>query len=211
MSDRPPADTRIMLVSGELYDLADPSASRLTLNDIAHGLSMVCRFAGQASRFYSVAEHSVHVARLVPPHLGRAALLHDAAEALIGDVSRPLKSLLPDYRQVEARIEFDLAARFTPPGQRLIDWHVPDIKAADLAMCAVEARFLMSPDADYWAGIGADPALVEIARRRCRLNYDRPEFAAIAWLRAWQHCGHIEAELAAGVAPAGDDAGEVAA
>lgn len=204
-------DHRIMLVSGELYNLADPSGSKLTLNDIAHGLGMVCRFAGQASRFYSVAEHCVHVARLVPPQLGRAALLHDAAEAIIGDVSRPLKAMLPDYRTVEARIEFDIVDRFTPHGQPMIDIRHPAIKAADLAMCAVEAWFLMPPHPAYWAGIGADPDMVEKARARCRLNYDRPEYAAAAWLRAWHHYGHLEAELAAVHQVTGmDDAGVAA-
>jgi hypothetical protein len=114
--DQAMTDTRIMLVSGNLYDLAAPEASPVSLHDIAYGLGRVCRFAGHTSRFYSVAEHCVHVARLVPLELGRAALLHDGSEALIHDISRPLKAMLPEYKVIEGRIEIDLARRFALPG-----------------------------------------------------------------------------------------------
>lgn len=194
-------DTRIMLASGTLFDLANPEGSDLSLYDIAYGLGRVCRFAGHTGRFYSVAEHCVHVARLVPVRQARAALLHDASEAIIGDVTRPLKAMLPEYRAIEERLEHAIADRFLgddTEGKMFAYYrmHTPEIKAADRAMCAVEARELMPHAAGYWEGIGADPADVERARR-IRLQCDKPEFATMQWLRAWHWYGHAEEEAAA--------------
>lgn len=182
-------DTRIMLVSGTLFDLARPETSAVTLHDIAYALGRICRFAGHTSRFYSVAEHCVHVARLVPFDLGRAALLHDGSEALIGDVSRPLKSMLPQYKAIEARIETMLARRFALEGDLPLALHHPDVKAADLAMCAAEARALMPNAPGYWSGIGADPALAALARD-VQIECRKPEAATTWWLLAWNFFGH---------------------
>ena len=184
------ADTRIMLASGTLFDLANPEGSEIHLYDIAYGLGRVCRFAGHTGRYYSVAEHCCHVGRLVPVALGRAALLHDAAEAIIGDVTRPLKRMLPEYRAIEARLEAAIYARFRidlPAGEAK-----EAIKRADNAMCAKEARELMPYAEGYWEGIGADPE--DVARTRMiRLQCDKPEFATMNWLRAWHWYGHAEA------------------
>ena len=196
-------DTRIMLAGGTLFDLADPAASEFTIGDIAHALGRVCRFAGHTNRFYSVAEHCVHVARLVPLSLMRPALLHDASEAFIGDVTRPLKAMLPDYREIEARVEDAISDRLladhapedvdaNPAYQRaaarrqLI--HDPTIKLADTAMCLVEARELMPTLPGYW-NLRTDPEMLARARN-VRMNFDKPEFAAALWLRAWHRAGH---------------------
>ena len=183
-------DTRIMLASGVLFDLTNPAGSPMSLQDIAHGLGWVCRFAGQTNRFYSVAEHCFHVARLVPVELARVALLHDASEAFIGDVTRPLKALLPDYQAIEARIEAAIAARFlTPAEQALGGFKAPAVKSADLAMCLVEARELMPTSPGYWSSLPVDPAAWDKATGT-QLNFDRPEYATAAWLRAWHRYGH---------------------
>ena len=125
----------------------------------------------------------------MPFDLGRAALMHDGSEALIGDVSRPLKSMLPQYKAIEARIETMLALRFALEGDPALALHHPDVKAADLAMCAAEARALMPNAPGYWSGIGADPALAALAREvpiECR----KPEAATTWWLLAWNYFGH---------------------
>lgn len=184
-------DTRIMLVGGTLFDLARPETSAVTLHDIAYALGRICRFGGHTSRFYSVAEHCVHVARLVPFDLGRAALMHDASEAFIGDVTRPLKAMLPEYKVIEARIEATLASRFAGERQPPLELHHSLVKAADLAMCAAEARFLMPNAPGYWSGIGADPALVALARG-VRIDCRRPEAATAWWMLAWNWFGHDE-------------------
>ena len=105
----------ILLRSGNYFDLQDPSASRFEVTDIAHALSNICRFTGHTQRFYSVAEHSVICSHMVPPEDAMAALMHDASEAFIGDVSTPLKSLLPDYKSVERRVEQAVWSRLGLP------------------------------------------------------------------------------------------------
>lgn len=149
------AGPTILLQSGHYFDLLDAANSRFTLGDIAHGLAQTCRFAGQCRRFYSVAEHSWHASFLVPDVLRLAALMHDAAEAFIGDVTRPLKSLLPEYRAIEKRIEAVIAARF---GLGDLCNH-PEVKRADLALLAAEQAALMPAHADSWACLaGIEPA-----------------------------------------------------
>ena len=139
----------ILLHGGSYFDFLDPDNSDFGIEDIAHGLSMVCRFAGQCHRFYSVAEHSVHVSNHVAPEIAFAGLMHDAAEAFIGDVSRPLKDLLPEYRTIEKSIEIAVLGRYgltlpLPPG----------IKEMDTVMLATEQRQLMKnrDDWDYTRG-----------------------------------------------------------
>jgi len=76
-----------------MYPL-DPRPDMVCFEDIAHALSQQCRFAGHTSKFYSVAEHCVHVSRQVPEVYAQAALMHDAAEAYLMDIPRPLKQFL---------------------------------------------------------------------------------------------------------------------
>lgn len=82
--------------SGRKLDLDDPDPSQISLDDIAGGLSRVCRFGAQSLRFHSVAEHAVLVSRLVVdnghPELGLAALHHDSHEAYVCDIPAPLKA-----------------------------------------------------------------------------------------------------------------------
>ncbi|MBB4837262.1 hypothetical protein HNP52_000313 [Sphingomonas kyeonggiensis] len=146
----------ILLQSGHYFDLTDPAGSRFQLDDIAHGLANTCRFAGQCRRFYSVAEHCWHASYLVPDELRLAALMHDASEGFIGDVTRPLKSLLPAYKAIEGEIERVIAERFGL-GESCSD---PLVKRADMTMLAAEQRELMPGKAGEWAclaGIDAVP------------------------------------------------------
>lgn len=133
--------------SGRPYYPQDPQVSDIDIMDIAHALSKTCRFVGQCSRFYSVAEHSVHVSRLVPQEHQLAGLLHDATEAYLGDISRPLKLMLPQYREIESNNWFVIAAAFG------LDPELPDcVKEADATMVFVERRALFSriPDLPDW-------------------------------------------------------------
>lgn len=147
----------ILLRGGTYFDFLDPQGSEFTIQDVAHGLSMVCRFAGHCRTFYSVAQHCVHMSHQVPPEHALAALMHDAAEAFIGDVSRPLKDLLPQYRVLEKQIEAAVFQRFgvTLP----LD---PCIKEADIRMLATEQIQLMRNRDDWDYTRGRQPFSLEI-------------------------------------------------
>ena len=102
----------IQTYSGVKFDLLNPTSAMVNISDIAHALSNICRFTGHCSQFYSVAQHSTLVASKVPT---LQALLHDAAEAYIQDISTPLKPLLTNYREIEARIWAAVCDRFNLP------------------------------------------------------------------------------------------------
>jgi hypothetical protein len=84
--------------SGRKLDLDDPQPNQICLDDIASALSKVCRFGAQPQQFYSVAQHAVHVSRIVEddgrPDLALAALHHDSHEAYVCDLPSPVKKKL---------------------------------------------------------------------------------------------------------------------
>jgi len=87
--------------TGRFLDPTCIKASDITLVDIAHSLSMQCRYNGQCKYFYSIAQHSLHVSSLVSKIAKPYALLHDATEAYLSDIPSPMKKLMPEYRQWE--------------------------------------------------------------------------------------------------------------
>lgn len=137
----------ILLSNGQYLNFLDPDPEVITIEAIAHALARQCRFTGHTSRFYSVAEHSVRVSRLVPQEDALEGLLHDAAEAFIVDIPSPLKQLLPQYKEIEQRLERVIAEKF---GLRH-PW--PDsVKHADLVMLKWERRDLLpKTDNRPWA------------------------------------------------------------
>ena len=145
-------DNTILTASGGYFDFAAPTVEQIHIGDIAKALSNTCRFGGQCD-FYSVAEHCCHcfdLARLHDPSnvaLHRLALLHDAAEAYIGDVPKPLKNMLPEYRRLETSIEAVVADRFSLDGTL---W--PDVKRFDLCMLKAEKKHLFPDDKLAWNG-----------------------------------------------------------
>ncbi|MGO7545441.1 hypothetical protein AB9E34_06670 [Rhizobium leguminosarum] len=147
----------IMLASGSWFDLLDPWSSEFTINDIAQGLSNICRYAGQCKSFYSVAEHSIHVADTVDAYK-LEALLHDAAEAFLGDITRPLKQLLPQYKEIEASVEDAILQRFGLDAKAKAT-----VKAADLRVLAAEQAQLMPAGTDFWANSsGVESAAIQV-------------------------------------------------
>lgn len=138
----------IILRSGKYFDFLKPDPSTININDIGWALAYTCRFGGQSSEFYSVAQHSVLVSEIVSPELALVGLLHDAAEAYIGDVVKPLKMLLPDFAAVEERVERVIADVFKLPYPM-----PPEIKHADLRLLRTEQRDLTSGNRHNWSGL----------------------------------------------------------
>lgn len=161
--------TWILTATGQRFDLANPTPAMVNPFDMAHALASICRFNGHTAEHYSVAEHSIRVGALVPPEDRLAALLHDATEAYIGDVSSPLKAMLPEYRRIEARIHSAICQRFAIPEE------IPaSVKRADLIMLATERRDLMPSHRDSWPALDGiepdatvidDPMPEKLARR----------------------------------------------
>jgi hypothetical protein len=105
--------------TGGKYWPCDPRAEDVFIEDIAHSLSLQCRYAGHCILPYNVAEHSVHIARWLRQHYGPLTafygLLHDATEAYCVDVPRPLKPSLTNYKTIEQRNWLVIAERFGIP------------------------------------------------------------------------------------------------
>lgn len=142
----------ILTASGKHFDLIDPQPDMVEILDIASALSNICRFSGHCRLFYSVAQHSVIASQIVAPEFAAEALFHDASEAYLGDVTRPLKQLLPDYRQIEQRVEAVIRERFGLPAIQS-----DAVTEADRIMLATERRDLMPTDSTDW------PILANIA------------------------------------------------
>lgn len=173
----------IRTASGGRFTFENPSPGEVQLEDIAQALSMQCRFNGHCPEFYSVAEHSVLVARLFKIHNGSAesvsALLHDAAEAYVGDLVAPLKRLLPEYDRYEARANVAIAARFGLPVGFADDAYV---KRMDRLALAIECAALFGIDPEEW---GFDPSWPYAQHMHLIARHSpaaaRDEFLAWAW------------------------------
>lgn len=123
----------------QFYPFA-PRAQDVAITDIAHALSNICRYTGHVAQFYSVAQHCVYVSTLVHPAIALEGLLHDASEAYLSDLARPVKPFVPQYKEFEERIEEQIAIRF---GLR---WPWPeDVKRADNEILRFEIHSLMPP------------------------------------------------------------------
>jgi uncharacterized protein len=130
--------SRIMTRSGKLIDLLNPKSEDIVLEDIAWALAHTNRFNGHASVAYSVAEHSVRVSHVCDRRDAWAGLMHDATEAYLGDVTRPLKQLLPAYQILEQNWWEAIADVFGLPRE------LPaSVKRADDLMLRSEMRAIL--------------------------------------------------------------------
>lgn len=143
----------ICTASGQKFWPLDPRVGDYKMEDIAHSLSLMCRFNGHTKYFYSVAQHCVHVLQLVKMRLDamnwrnrerhdakRWALLHDATEAYLCDIPRPLKLSIVGYKEAEMRAEAVLCEQY---GIELTDEIRTLVKWADNVMLFHEAHQLM--------------------------------------------------------------------
>jgi hypothetical protein len=135
----------IQTFTGQRFRPLEPDPSTIRIEDIAHALGLLCRFNGHCRFFYSVAEHSVRVSFLLPPELALAGLLHDAAEAYLGDLPRPFKMWLPAFEEAENRLLRVILRHF---GQ---SWPLADeVLRADDVLLATEMRDLMGEPPAPW-------------------------------------------------------------
>ena len=139
--------TQIQTYTGIGFDPINPDPELIKIEDIAHALSNQCRFSGHARSFYSVAQHSAHCAEIAclasNAPLARAMLLHDASEAYLLDMPRPLKKAFPQYAEIEDRLMRAIADKFK------FDWPMtPAMKEIDDRVLFTEKKHLLK-DRDW--------------------------------------------------------------
>lgn len=132
--------------SGKRIYFMNPEPEMFEIEDIAHALSQNCRWTGHCKEFFSVAEHSIWVSRLVPAEMKLAALMHDASEAYLTDVAAPIKPYLTSYYDIEAKIMKALSIKFG------FQYPLPsEVKRADTILLSEEAYQLTSKEGKEWA------------------------------------------------------------
>ncbi len=136
-----PESQAIRTYTGKLFWPADPLPEDLDIKDIAHALSNLCRYTGHVDDFYSVAQHCVLASLAVEKEHALCALLHDASEAYLNDIARPVKQLpqMQGYRDMEAKLEEVIAGRFGIPFP-----YPEEVHQADRKMYITERRDLFT-------------------------------------------------------------------
>lgn len=149
----------IRLLSGQMFDYANPRANPIDIDDIAAALSKVCRFSGHLPYFYSVAQHAVNTSYIVAPEFAFTALMHDTAEAFTNDLPTPLKTALPVFKELEVAIESAMSEQFG------FAFPLPaEVKHADLQMLQLE-KVHVKQDHSTWAileGVESDHLLDKV-------------------------------------------------
>ena len=146
----------ILTHTGKRFDLFEPDADMIDPRDISHSLAHLCRFNGHTHTHYSVAQHSLIVCNLVPQKDQLPALIHDATEAYLGDMTRPLKVLMSEYREIEQRVWHAICDRFN------IEPILPEsVIRADMIALATERRDLMPKHPGEWECLKGIPAMPE--------------------------------------------------
>lgn len=123
--------------TGIEFDFNNISPELINLEDIAHSLSNICRFGGHCGLFYSVAHHSLIMSHYADNLYNKKwALLHDATEAYVGDVIRPLKQKITGYDEIEQRVLISIAEKFG------LSTPIPEkVKELDDLILQTERRF----------------------------------------------------------------------
>lgn len=144
------SDPQITTFSGRQFFITRATPDNIYIEDIAHGLSNICRYVGQCRDFYSVAEHSVRMVEMAhTPSLRLHALLHDAAEAYLGDVSTEVKRCLPVYIEMEVNLTKVIFDKYGIRHYQLVDFNASSIKILDAKIRTPEVLSLF-PLRDDW-------------------------------------------------------------
>ncbi len=181
----------IQTYTGKAFDPFDVDPAAICIEDIAHALANVCRFTGHSRQFYSVAQHSVEVATRLPHELQAAALLHDASEAYLTDVPRPLKQR-PEfkfYREAEEQLQQAIYQCF---GLQPSSEDLARIKEMDGRMLMLERQRLLGKCDKPWDDhtvIYLRPAPQYPNFRALLPTYAEREFLNVFYL-SFQACSH---------------------
>ena len=151
----------------------------ICIEDVAHHLSLINRFTGATRVPYSVAEHSLRMSYLCPPELALECLLHDATEAYLTDISRPVKAQLHNYANMEEKAEIATRKAFGLHGRE----HPADVKKWDNVMLVWEAR-------DLGVAIDEKFSYIDVS--------DRPPIEPLEWREAERLFLERYAELTGG-------------
>jgi hypothetical protein len=139
----------IQTYTGDRIYPLDPKPEEINIEDIAHSLSLQCRYNGHCERFYSVAEHSLLLSYLVEPEYALDALMHDASEAYLADIPRPIKPYLQGYYEHEASLMAKISEVFH------FSWPMPDqVKEYDTRILNDERIQNMSEGKYEWDDYG---------------------------------------------------------
>lgn len=147
----------VQTYTGRRFFPLDPDKNEICIEDIANALGKICRYNGHTSKFYSVAEHSVYVSQNVSEKNAMWGLLHDAAEAYLGDVVSPIKPFLNGYREYEENLMACIAEKFD------LCWPMPkEVKQADVAIIGDESFQVMGLKPTTWSQTILPPLGIEI-------------------------------------------------
>lgn len=152
-----PLNHEVETYTGQFVNVAAPEPQTIALSDIAHALAATCRYGGHCRNFYSVAEHAVLCAWYVQrkwgdPISALAALHHDDPEYVLGDIPRPIKSLLgPAYGELTQQMEYAIAVGLDLP-LGAADLHTDRVREADNWALLVEAKELLPSKGEGWGG-----------------------------------------------------------
>jgi hypothetical protein len=153
----------IQTFSGHIVSPLWPNEDTIVIEDVAHGLGFMCRFAGQCKVFYSVAQHCVIMSRWFRKRglykEARYALMHEAAEGMgMMDMPHPIKYLkvMRPYKLLESTYQSSLYRKFG-----LFDEPPPVVKELDVRICAAEAKVLMNPVPSYALAVDTSDLVIK--------------------------------------------------
>lgn len=143
----------INVAAGHYVDLSNPDPATIEIQSIAASLSKICRFGGHSPQFYSVAEHCVHATGIAAAEGFKgdtliAVLMHDAAEAYIGDMVKPLKVMMPEFVAIERKLESAIEQAFGID----FSFHANEIRRFDRAMLKAEKIAMWPQHQREWQG-----------------------------------------------------------
>ncbi len=135
----------IQTYTGRKFTPLSPQPEDIDIIDIAHALSLMCRFNGHCKDFYSVGQHAIIVSSMLSKDNALWGLLHDATEAYLPDMTRPIKQFFPNFKAVENTLGESVSRKFG------LVWPYPDcVKKADMVVLVTELRDVMQNHPPPW-------------------------------------------------------------